>query len=236
MPTLLFFMGRLDSARGKILCQSSCMVIRLSLIKRTSRILCLNILTLPRTSTLDLNFFHREGTDVSALDLRICKEEVWDTIGSLLAYRAPGPDGYTGRFYKPCWQLIKTLHGCHHCATTREFKECSTQHTSLLFQRRLRRCIARIFSQSLIHSFAKLITKILANCLAPLLITKWKGRLLQIPSFIPSTKGQWSEISEAWLCKIHTRKRASQSTVCRDTPSNQPCRALPLEGPACQGV
>jgi hypothetical protein len=65
-------------------------------------------LTLPRTSTLDLNFFHWEGTDVSALDLRICKEEVWDTIGSLLAYRAPGPDGYTGRFYKPCWQLIKT--------------------------------------------------------------------------------------------------------------------------------
>jgi len=63
---------------------------------------------LPRTSTLDLNFFHREGIDLSALDVPISEEEVWDTIKSLPADRAPGLDGYTGRFYKSCWQLIKT--------------------------------------------------------------------------------------------------------------------------------
>ena len=62
---------------------------------------------LPRAYTLDLNFFHREGVDLSALDAAISDEEVWDTIKSLPADRAPGPDGYTGRFFKSCWQLIK---------------------------------------------------------------------------------------------------------------------------------
>lgn len=55
---------------------------------------------IPRTSTLDLNFFHREGLDLSALDEPITEEEVWQTIKTLPADRAPGPDGYTGRFYK----------------------------------------------------------------------------------------------------------------------------------------
>jgi hypothetical protein len=41
------------------------------------------------------------------MDNPITDEEVWDTIKSLLADRAPGSDGYAGRFYKACWQLIK---------------------------------------------------------------------------------------------------------------------------------
>jgi len=57
---------------------------------------------------LDLNFFHREGIDLSALDDPITEDEVWQTIKNLPADRAPGPDGYTGRFYKSCWQIIKS--------------------------------------------------------------------------------------------------------------------------------
>jgi hypothetical protein len=32
---------------------------------------------------------------------------VWETVKRLLADKAPGPDGFTGRFYKACWQIIK---------------------------------------------------------------------------------------------------------------------------------
>jgi len=63
---------------------------------------------LQRASTLDLNFSHRGGIDLSVLDEPITEDEVWETIKDLPADRAPGPDGYTGRFYKACWQLIKS--------------------------------------------------------------------------------------------------------------------------------
>ena len=46
---------------------------------------------LPRTTTLDFSFF-----------------QVWDTVKALPADRAPGPDGFIGRFYKACWQIIRS--------------------------------------------------------------------------------------------------------------------------------
>lgn len=62
---------------------------------------------MPQTSTLNLEFFHKEGLDLPALDQPITEEEFWQTIKSLPANMAPGPDGYTGRFYNSCWHLIK---------------------------------------------------------------------------------------------------------------------------------
>jgi hypothetical protein len=35
------------------------------------------------------------------------EEEVWNTIKQLPPDKAPGPDGFTGRFYKACWSIIK---------------------------------------------------------------------------------------------------------------------------------
>lgn len=46
-----------------------------------------------RSSTLDLDFFHRAGIDLAALDEPITEEEVWQTIKSLPAEKALGPDG-----------------------------------------------------------------------------------------------------------------------------------------------
>lgn len=61
-----------------------------------------------RSTTLNLEFFfHREGPNLAALDAPITEEEVWQTIKSLPADKALGPDGYTSRFYKSCWPLIK---------------------------------------------------------------------------------------------------------------------------------
>ena len=60
-----------------------------------------------RSATLDLTVFHRAGIDLSDLDAPFLEEEAWSTIKSLPADRAPGPDGFTGRFYKSCWPIIK---------------------------------------------------------------------------------------------------------------------------------
>jgi hypothetical protein len=46
--------------------------------------------------------------DLSQLDSPITDEEVWSTIKALPMDRAPGPDGFTGRFYKACWTVIKS--------------------------------------------------------------------------------------------------------------------------------
>jgi hypothetical protein len=62
---------------------------------------------LPCTSTLNLQQFHNQIVDLIEMDNPITEEEVCDTIKSLPADRAPEPDGYIGRFYKACWQLIK---------------------------------------------------------------------------------------------------------------------------------
>lgn len=45
--------------------------------------------------------------NLSELDLPFSEQETWDTIRNLPSNKAPGPDGFTGRFYKVCWNIIK---------------------------------------------------------------------------------------------------------------------------------
>jgi len=58
-----------------------------------------------RSVTFDLAAFHRAGIELDVLDEPFTEEEICATIQSLPADRAPGPDGFTGQFYKTCWLL-----------------------------------------------------------------------------------------------------------------------------------
>ena len=119
---------------------------------------------LPRSSTLDLSFFHRAGFDLSVLDTPITEEEVWDTIKTLPADRAPGPDGYTGRFYKSCWHLIKA----EFMAAIITLRQGDAR--KCLIPKKAEVLLPKDFRPiSLINSFAKLVTKVMANRLAPFL-------------------------------------------------------------------
>jgi hypothetical protein len=60
-----------------------------------------------RQFTLNLANCHRPALDLSALDLPFTEKEVRDTIACLPSDKAPGLDGFTGRFYKTCWHIIK---------------------------------------------------------------------------------------------------------------------------------
>jgi hypothetical protein len=124
-----------------------------------------------RSLTLDLQNFHRPAADLSDLDQIIAEEEVWGTIRAMPSDKAPGPDGYTGRFYKAAWQVIKAdfmaaisrlLQG----DVTRLYPLNSACIT--LLPKKTEAIEVKDYRPiSLVHSFAKIVTKTLANRLAP---------------------------------------------------------------------
>jgi hypothetical protein len=90
---------------------------------------------------------------------------------SSLHLKAPGPDGFTGHFYKTCWHLIKAdlmeaLYFLHQ-GNAHQLRLLNSAYLTLIPKKADASTAADYRPTSLIHSFAKLITKILANHLAP---------------------------------------------------------------------
>jgi hypothetical protein len=108
--------------------------------------------------------------ELSTLDSPFSEQEVWETISELPSDKAPGPDGFTGRFYKVCWSTIKDdIMAALAAIWSREFDHFSKLNTAYITMvpKAGRADQVKDFCPiSLVHSFAKLITKILANRLA----------------------------------------------------------------------
>jgi len=126
-----------------------------------------------RDLTLELAAFHRAAIDLSELEAPFSEEEVWATIRSLPADRAPGPDGFTGRFYKSCWPIIKADFMAAIISLqqgdTRKLKLLNSAFLTLI-PKKADAVEAKDYRPiSLVHSFAKLVTKMMANRLAPYL-------------------------------------------------------------------
>jgi hypothetical protein len=88
----------------------------------------------------------------------------------LPADKAPGPDVFTRRFYKACWNIIK---GDIMAAVStvwrrdfRNFRLLNTAYITLIPKKDDATQLGDFRPISLIHSFAKLLMKILANSLA----------------------------------------------------------------------
>jgi hypothetical protein len=123
-----------------------------------------------REHTINLEELHIPSHDLSELESPFSEEEVWKAILSLPSNKAPGPDGFTGKFYKSCWQIIK---GDILAATSavwsrrlRNFELLNSAYITLLPKKEDATNVKDFRPISLVHSFAKLITKLMANRLS----------------------------------------------------------------------
>lgn len=128
-----------------------------------------------RELTLNLEVFYQGPTDLSELDAPISEDEVWDIVKNLPSDKSPGPDRFTARFYKSCWGTIKhdvmAAIGAVHGGDSRKLHMLNSAYMVLIPKTEDATRVADFRPISLVHSFAKLITKILANRLAPRLGT-----------------------------------------------------------------
>ena len=101
----------------------------------------------------------------------ITEDEVRDAINQMPGDKAPGPDGFTGLFFKKCWSTIKVdvmrvVSSFANLRTT-GLHWLNTANVVLLPKKEGAEDISDYRPISLIHAIAKIIAKILAIRLAP---------------------------------------------------------------------
>lgn len=127
----------------------------------------------PRPISLDWHALGYAPRDLSELELPFTLEEVKCTIDSMPSDKAPGPDGFTGAFFKSCWEIIKddvmAALNCLFAMNSQGFHLLNSANIILLPKKNDALRITDYRPISLIHSIAKIFSKLLANRLAPLL-------------------------------------------------------------------
>jgi len=123
-----------------------------------------------RDRTINLDHLDIPNHNLEALDIPFDENEVWQTIKDLPSDKAPGPDGFTGRFYKACWPIIKEdiMAALHRIwgRNCRNLWLLNSAYITLLPKKPDADLVKDFRPISLVHSFAKLVTKVLANRLA----------------------------------------------------------------------
>lgn len=104
------------------------------------------------------------------LDGPFTMAEVWAAIVASLAEKAPGPDGFTCQFFRSCWHIIKdeimaVFQKFYHMAGE-NFSDINTALIALLPKHSDASEIGHYRPIGLIHSVAKLISKVLASRLS----------------------------------------------------------------------
>jgi len=123
-----------------------------------------------RNRTINLEALELPSYELDDLEQPISEEEVWNTIKNLPSDKAPGPDGFTGRFYKTCWPIIKedimaaiqTIWG----KNFRNLWMLNSAYITLIPKKADAEQVKDFRPISLVHSFEKIVTEILANRLA----------------------------------------------------------------------
>jgi hypothetical protein len=119
-----------------------------------------------RTQVLDWNQLQLCRMEDDSMDIPFSETEIENTIKMLPAEKAPGPDGFTGSFYKRCWQTIKgdVLEAMNSFYNLQAGPLVHMNGANIVLIPKLEVSEhAKDFRPvSLVHSFAKLITKTLA--------------------------------------------------------------------------
>lgn len=126
-----------------------------------------------RSRRINLNQIGLPSADLEGLESPITEDEVLSVINDIPNDKAPGPDGFTGIFYKVAWPVIKgdimNAINAFWALDTRSLNLLNDAYMILLKKKDQPEEIKDYRPISLIHSFGKLITKCLANRLAVVL-------------------------------------------------------------------
>jgi hypothetical protein len=125
----------------------------------------------PREFDLDLDAVGMQPVDLAGLEAHFSDEEVWAAVHSMPANKSPGPDGFSWEFYRSCWLVVKddVLRALHAIWMGREQGfECLNNALITLLPKKVGAIDLTDFRPiSLVRSFARLLTKVLARRLAP---------------------------------------------------------------------
>jgi hypothetical protein len=107
------------------------------------------------------------------LDNPFTAAEVWAAIKASPLEKVPGPDGYNDTFYRRCWYIIRedimaAFTHLYHLACG-DFASLNNAFICLLPKKSPALAVHDFRPISLIHSFAKLFSKVLARRLCPLM-------------------------------------------------------------------
>jgi hypothetical protein len=131
-----------------------------------------------RELDINLDMLNIPSADLQELEDIFSEEEVWKVISDMPSDRAPGPDGFSGVFYQKAWPIIKhdIMAGLLKLGVGdgRGFARLNRAIITLIPKKQEVMAIGDYRPISLVHSFSKLFSKILA--------TRLKGRLNEVIS------------------------------------------------------
>jgi hypothetical protein len=120
-----------------------------------------------------LNLRHLSADDAMAQEVPFSREEVRKVIMDMPSDKAPGPDGFSGLFFKLCWDIIAddVMLALNHLSSghCQSFGCMNSSMMILLPKTEAPSDIKDYRPISLLHGFSKIFTKLLATRLAPLL-------------------------------------------------------------------
>lgn len=126
--------------------------------------------TTTRNETLNWEPVNLSRQDLQHLEADFTEEEIKETIMDLKPESAPGPDGFIGIFLKTCWDIIKDdlILAVHYFQNLHEqhFNILNSAHIVLIPRTTEAAKITDYSPISLTSNIAKIISKILANCLS----------------------------------------------------------------------
>jgi exonuclease III len=124
-----------------------------------------------REHTINLDMLDIQEHDLQDLGALFTEEEVWGIIKEMPSDKAPGPDGFIGAFYKRAWPTIKPEIMAAvtklYVGDGRAFGRLNRALITLVPKKQGAEEVGDFRPISLVHSFAKLFSKLIANRLRP---------------------------------------------------------------------
>jgi hypothetical protein len=121
----------------------------------------------PRDHSVDLEALDIPTAELQDLDDMFTEEEIWGVVKDLPPDRAPGPDGFNGAFYQRAWPVIKgdIIAGLLKLSVGdgRGFARLNRALITLIPKKPDATEVKDYHPISLVHSFAKLFSKLMAN-------------------------------------------------------------------------